>query len=365
MGIAARPHRRATSIAVGIALVIGLAAPPVLAVEPVATTIDMAWQGTPEGGVPFTATVTLSLVEPQGAPATDATGDVTVAEGTTVLGSCPLDTGTCNMPPLTLATGDHTLTVSYAGDEGFAGATTDKLVPVVANKIDATGVGLNRTTFYPYRDGYKDKVTARGTRNEPASVTIKVKSPTGKTLKTVTIATGTGAYAWAWNGRNASGKMYAAGKYKITQTLNDGHMSKTWKSYVNLSAKRLYTYTKSYKKSMAQRSAGSPSKGWVGWKFTLPSATVYKKVVFSVYGKSGSPRGVFGPHDYSICPSNTTWNYRCTSPYATFPASWSWKSVSGSVSRNRHGTTVRLYAIAGYRTYLQYGRVTVTYAVLK
>ncbi len=89
MGTAARPLKRAISTAVGIALVIGLAAPPVFAVDPAATSVDMTVNGTPEGGVPFTATVTLSQVDPPG-PATAATGDVTVAEGATTLDSCTL-----------------------------------------------------------------------------------------------------------------------------------------------------------------------------------------------------------------------------------------------------------------------------------
>jgi hypothetical protein len=113
----------------------------------------MTWLGTPEGGVPFTATVTLSQVDPPGV-ATAATGDVTVAEGATTLDSCTLASGTCDVT-LTLATvGDSTLTVSYAGDANFAAATNDKSVTVIANTIQATGVALNYGTLYPYKDGY-------------------------------------------------------------------------------------------------------------------------------------------------------------------------------------------------------------------
>jgi hypothetical protein len=359
MGIAARPLSRATSIAVGIALVLGMAAPPVLAIEPAATTVDMAWQGTPEGGVPFLATVTLSQVDPPG-PATGATGDVTVAEGATTLGSCTLASGTCDVA-LTLATvADHTLTVSYPGDGAFAPASVDKVVTVIANTIQATGVGLNYGTFYPYKDSYRDTVTARGTRNESASVTIKVYSPTGKLLKTApAIANAEGAYAWAWNGRNASGTMYPAGKYRVTQTLNDGYMTKTWTSYVNLSAKRLYTYTKTLTKTYAQRSYQSTYG--VIWLFTLPSATLYKKLVFKTYAKS-SPAGVFGPQDYTICRGI---DGNCVAPVAKIGSSYAWRALTGSVIRNRSGRSVRLYAVASNRSNLKYGRVVVTYSVLK
>jgi hypothetical protein len=321
----------------------------------------MAVNGTPAGGVPFTATVTLSQVDPPG-PATAATGDVTVAEGATTLDTCTLAGGTCDVTLTLASVGDHTLTVSYPGDAGFAAATTNELVTVVANTIQATGVGLSYSTFYPYKDGYRDSVTARGKRNEAASVTIKVYSPTGKLLKTApTIASATGAYSWPWSGRNSSGTMYPAGKYKITQTLNDGYMTRTFTSFVNLSAKRLYTYTKTLTKTYPQRTREAANS--VAWQFTLPSATVYKKLVFAVYAKS-APGGGFGAHDFTAC-SKSTWNTACAAPAASIGTSFAWRKVTGSVARNRSGTYVRLYAAASTRSNLKYGRVIVTYAVLK
>ena len=133
---------------------------------------------------------------------------------------------------------------------------------------------------------------------------------------------------------------------------------------VTVSLKRIYTHTLTLKQSLAQRDAGSPASGWVGWQFTLPSAAVYKKLVFGVYGKSGAPYGLFGPHDYAYCPSGWNW-YSCMAPYSTFPGSLSWKSVTGSVTRDRHGRTVRMYAVGGNRTAVGYARVVVTYGVLK
>jgi len=354
------PLQRALAFAAGVAMIAGLAGSPVLAADLVATSIDMTSVTTPVDGVPFTATVVLTQDNPTG-PATGATGAVNVTEGAVALGTCTLVAGTCDVT-LTLATGDHTLTVSYPGDGVYADATRDLPWPVAPNSIDATGVGLSYGTFYPYKDGYRDTVTARGTRNEAASVTVKVYSPTGKLLKTSpTIASATGAYAWPWNGRSSSGTMYPAGKYKITQTLNDGYMTSKVTTYVTLSAKRLYTYTKTLTKNYSQRSAQGTYS--VAWKFTLPSATVYKKLVFAVYAKS-SPTGWFGPHDFTIC-SKGTWDLRCASPYATIGKSYAWRKVTGSVSRNRSGTYVRLYAEAGPRSALKYGRVIVTYGVLK
>ncbi len=276
--------------------------------------------------------------------------------------STSLDTGTWSL-------GEHDITAVFNAtgtDYASSAPSSAWIINIVANVVEATGLAASNPTFYPYKDGYKDTTSLRGTRAEPASVAVKVVNSSSKTVKSASVPLGTGAWSVPWNGRTSTGAMLPAGTYTVRQTVTDAHgATKTFTTSVKLSAKRLYSYTKTYKKTVSDRSAGSPSKGWIGWKFSLPSATVYKKVVFAVYGKSGSPRGVFGPHDYSVCPSATAWNWQCTNPYATFPSSWSWKSVTGSVTRNRHGTTVRMYAIAGNRTAVQYGRVTVTYGVLK
>lgn len=357
--ISASLARRGAALAIALTMLPGVAAPPaILAAGPVPTSIDMTWTSSPVGGVPFEASVTLTQVDPPG-PAAGATGDVTVTEGATTLGTCTLASGTCGVT-LTLTAGDHTLTVSYPGDAAFEATSKDVTWTVPANTIDATGVGLNYSTFYPYKDGYRDAVTARGTRHEAASVTIKVYSPTGRLLKTAPlIASATGAYAWAWNGRKSSGTMYPAGKYKITQKLNDGYMTKTWTSYVNLSAKRLYTYTKTLTKDYAHRSY--QNKYGVIWLFTLPSASVYKKLVFKTYAKS-SPAGAFGPQNYTVCAGL---DGSCVAPMAKIGSSLAWRSVTGSASKNRSGRSVRLYAWASPRSNLKYGRVIVTYAVLK
>ena len=39
--------------------------------------------------------------------------------------------------------------------------------------------------------------------------------------------------------------------------------------------------------------------------------------------------------------------------------------MTGMVTRNRHGRTVRMYAVGGNKTYVSYARVIVTYGVLK
>jgi len=310
-----------------------------------------------------------------GVEVADAAASALAPAGTVAIKVDGITKGTLTLPDASLqlntgtwALGARSITAVFSSTNADFATSTSAAFPITisSNVVEATGLQATWTTFYPYKDGYRDTTTLRGRRAEPASVAVKVVSPTGKTVKTASVALGTGAWGVPWNGRNSIGTMLAAGRYTVKQTVTDALGAKvTFTSYVTLSAKRLYTYTKAFKKTVAQRSAGSLSAGWLGWKFTLPSATVYKKVVFAVYGKSGTPRGIFGPHDYTYCPSTTAWDYRCTWPYTTFPGSASWKSLAGSVSRNRHGTTVRMYAIGGYRTSVLYARVTVTYGVLK
>jgi hypothetical protein len=261
--------------------------------------------------------------------------------------------------------GEHTISASFVPDDYYAPGGTDPTVSITVvpdTSVSASGVGVSYPTFYPYRDNYRDTVEAKGSRNEPLKVSIKVINPNGRTIKTASLAEGTGAYKWAWSGRNSSGSMYATGKYKVVQTLTDraGHVLVVT-SYTNLSKKRLYTYKSTLTKTYSQRTRESANG--VAWQFTMPTATVYKKVVFSVYAKS-SPAGWFGPHDFATC-EKTTWQLDCAEPFEKIGSSWAWRSLTASAGSNRSGTYVRLYAVASTRSNLKYGRVTVTYGVLK
>lgn len=341
----------------------GTSAPWIVAVTKMPTSIDITPLAPPVGGQSFGATVTLKQTDPEG-PATGATGDATVTEGTIGLGSCALASGSCTVN-LTLAAGSHTLTVSYAGDAKLAAATHDVTWNVPVRPIGATGVGLNYKTFYPVKDGYRDSVKARGTRSEPLSVTIKVYSPSGSKLKTVRLPSGTGAYAWSWNGRNASGTIYPAGKYRITQKLaRPDKTSRTWTTYVTLSRKRLYTYTKTLTQSYPDQVDYSDT-GWAGWKFTLPSATVYKKIVFGADARSNLPAGRFGPQDYTVCTSAYV-GPACTSLSKALPRTRAWTNLTGSVSKNIKSGRARIFMWSnGARVYPYRVHVVVTYGVLK
>ena len=123
-----------------------------------------------------------------------------------------------------LDVGTYTYEASYSGNattEASSGQVTFEVTAVPDTTLDASGVTVNYSTFYPAKDSYKDKLTISGVRDEPITVTIKIYSPTGKKIKTVAVASAGGAYSYLWSGRTSSGKIRAAGKYKIVQTLKD------------------------------------------------------------------------------------------------------------------------------------------------
>lgn len=331
-----------------------------LSLEVIKIPTDPSWGALSQvkGGVPMSARFYVN--RPGIGLASGSTGTATVKEGSTVLATCAVVDATCDFG-MTLSTGLHTLTLDYGGDATFAASQRVEQVDVPADAVEATGVGVNLATFYPYKDGYKDTVLIRGTRAEPISAAIRIYGPTGKLVRTFSVASASGSYAVAWNGRTATGAALAAGRYKVVQTLNDGHSAKAFTSYATISMKRLRTYTKTLTKDYAHRSAQGTYS--VAWDFSLPSATVYKKLVFWVYAKS-SPSGAFGPHNFQLCGAGT-FDLSCGSPAASISGSFAWRKVTGSASTNRSGRLVRLYGVAYVRSNLKSGRVTVTYAVLK
>jgi hypothetical protein len=75
-------------------------------------------------GVPVTFTVTLSPVAPgTGTP----TGTVTLFDGDTVLGTAQLDANGQAAFTFAFDAGDHSLTVSYGGDDNFQTSISDPL----------------------------------------------------------------------------------------------------------------------------------------------------------------------------------------------------------------------------------------------
>ena len=92
--------------------------------------------------VTFTATVTSAA----GAP----TGTVTFEDGTTVLGTAPLNAGVATFAISTLAVGSHTITAAYSGDTDFATAigVTTETVDAAATSTGPQVTGVKRFGFH-------------------------------------------------------------------------------------------------------------------------------------------------------------------------------------------------------------------------
>jgi hypothetical protein len=287
-------------------------------------------------------------------------------------------------------------TATYSGNADNKGATSSPLdMMIVADTVHATGVGRQYSTFYPYRDGYEDTDAIKGTRGETIGVTIRIYNPSGALIRTVTIGSGTGSYSYSWNGRNSAGTEYAAGAYKITQTLKDSAgTSKTYTNSVYLSHKILYTYSKAiahYGSSVAAKGTIAPgtisfnttshytvlktgSGGWagVGWEFTLPSATIYKSIKFQIYAKGGLgvPPTDIGMQNFKTCPyvASTTWDVSCFDRMVGVgnQGTTAWYTTYGYVTTNRSGNRARGIISDGAGTWYVYKvQVVVTYGILK
>jgi len=309
-----------------------------------------------------------------------------------------LDTRSVDDPAFTLGplpAGVRHYVAEYSGDADHAPATSPVFtLTVVADTVEATGVGLQYTTFYPPTDSYRDTVAVRGVRAEPISVGIRIYGPTGSLVRSATVARASGAYAYAWNGRNSGGTILANGKYKVVQTLTDEAGTKrVVTTYVNLSNKKLVTYSTYVTKlgsSLSAKGSGSGgsvvtstsagyaklnpgSAGWAlaGWEFVLPSATVYKSVTFQVYAKArgSAPPTYIAMQDFTTCARSSTWYDTCFDRYRAIgnaSGALAWYQTGSTSAANRSGRYVRGLVDAGYgSTYVYKARVKVVYAILR
>jgi FlgD Ig-like domain len=250
-----------------------------------------------------------------------------------------------------LPLGLHVFTAAYEGDASFSAANSDPFtVQVVSDVVEATARALAPTTFYPYRDGYRDTVKASGTRAEPASVAFVVKNGSGRTVRTASVALGSGAYAWAWNGRTASGTRVPAGRYTIRTTYHDAAgTAKTVSQTVTVSSKRLYWSSTTLTRTGSQTLKRTSS--WGAWQFTMPTATVYRNLRLTIWGYADIAfyRAGFGAQDTRSCAWSTI-SPDCTSGDKDLPT-MSLSSASVALNAYRHkGRSVRAYAwLAGAR----------------
>ena len=106
---------------------------------------------------------------------------------------------------------------------------------------------------------------------------------------------------------------------------------------------------------------------WFGYQFSLPSATIYKSLVFSIYGRSTTVPGiVIGAVDNRICPiTSTSWDPGCVGSWTGVGFSTAWYSKSLSTTYNRSGLYVRAFAAANGAGGVAKARLRVAYGILR
>jgi hypothetical protein len=301
-------------------------------------------------------------------PLPAATGTMTlkrVSNGA-VLGTLPVvgGPGPYVFPLPVFPIGTVGIRAEYSGDVNFDASVSETfLLTVQADVVQATGVTTNYTSFYPYKDGYRDTVAIRGVRNEPASVSIRIYNSANRPVKAFSFASATGPYVASWTGRTSSGAILANGTYRVVQTLTDsGGMRLVVSRNVTLSGKRLYTY------STVLNLAGPTKRttSWAAWQFTLPSAQVYKSLKVQIYGRSITIPGVsIGTQDVRRCAFTATYSPNCVATWIGMGYTTNWYTRVPSPTYNRSGRYVRAFAVANGTGAVSKARLYVTYALLK
>jgi len=322
-------------------------------------------------------------------------GTMLFVDGAAILGNGSIDpdTGTASLKVGLVGVGDHQLVGMAFGDSVNAGSLSAPVTVTVTPDVQvlASGIGLSASTVYPYKDGYRDTVEARGARAEPATVAISVYAPTGKRVRTAKVALGSGLYSWAWNGRNASGTLLPAGRYRVVQVLTDTRrhtLSST--KYVALSSKRLVWKTASisrYGENFNYWNASSyasvsivysmftrgvflfgnlyDEQAWVEWDFKLPPAVKYGRLTWAVLGAVHYPSVTSGPAVLSF------WNYAADDEdaLARTGTRYGWYSIKVSAPDFVKNGRVRAFVTAyGYDEGswdVEKVKLTYSYAVLQ
>jgi Big-like domain-containing protein/flagellar hook capping protein FlgD len=318
------------TVGIGTSIALSSSQEPVLSTQPVTITATLS---------PSTATGGTLKIEDAFDGATLATASVT--PGSTSVSFTGL-----------LAIGSHPLTASYTGD-GDYGPSVAHLTETVQADTGVTANGsVQFSTFYPYRDGYRDTNEIRGSLSEPASVLIRIYAPSGSLFRTIDLGHRTpGRYGYTWTGRRADGSLLIAGTYRIVQRITDDAANvKNVSSRVVLSHKRLRWTISSITLYGSQVRAGAdPGNGYistarssyyrgvrlssgnagvaVAYRFTVRSALRYgNAVTFKVLGRSPNGTKVYeGLWDRTLCaPSFVDCYHR-----KSMGPSYGWWSIGG------------------------------------
>jgi hypothetical protein len=346
------------AMALAAALAVGGLA-PVAAVESIPTTTTLDPVPSPiQTHHPLTLTARVEPAPPDMAAAV-VFKDFFNAEDS-VLGTVDIVGGIATLVVPTLAVGTHSLTAEYLGDGTYEDSTSVAVeVVVTVDVVEASGVGVGLSTFYPKVDGYKDTLPVKGMRGEPLTVAITIRNSAGKIVRSAALGKAAGAYTWSWNGKNKAGTLQPAGTYTVRQVLGDGYGTTTVTKTIKLSWKKLDW--RSYTTTKTLRQATTGGQGWAGWTFTVPAATVYGKLTVGAYAKG---YGAVGARE-AVC-GGATWNVNCF--YGReFSGGWAWYSTS--MSGKQYVTSAERVRVIVLNLGGKFGfekvKVTLKYAVLR
>jgi Bacterial Ig-like domain (group 3) len=358
-----------------------------------------------------TALLKATVSTPKGGGFVSSTGTVTFYDGTTNLGTVPLgqtDFGS-DVAPLYVSfptTGVHLLHATWNGSATATASTSpDDALSVSADVVSATNVGVSSSSLYPVIDGYEDTLSIHGELNEPGSVAITVTNTTTHAVAARFNVPNRGATGWdiVWDGRTVvappfvisrhgaplpSGKIVAAGTYRVTQVITDTLGTKlTVSNDVVLSLKKLDWHTGSttlagdhisasggFNGSVSRSTAyaaglrlnlsfytGTPWEA-AGYQFTLPSAAVYSAISFAVLGK-GTAGAALGLQDrqYGTWAAGHAWIIDDFA-LASLPSHYAWTTFVGDPANDRIGRTVRgTVVVSGNGDHYDIAEVRLTY----
>ncbi|HEY6568913.1 MAG TPA: FlgD immunoglobulin-like domain containing protein, partial [Candidatus Limnocylindrales bacterium] len=354
-----KPMPRRLVAGFGAVALVASFATSAVAADPSTVTLTLDTPGTLQANHAFTLT---AVVAPATAGFdTDATIEFVDANGSGDDCEVAVDPGNATSCTIDLAhAGDHSYTATYSGNLVLAGSVSDPPLEftVVADTVDATGVGVNYGTFYPVKDNYRDTLKISGNRQEAIAVTIRIYNANDKRVARVTKSLASGGYSYSWNGKDGK-KLLPAGKYRVVQTLVDGAgTTRTVTNNVNLSRKKLVTVTKTISKNGAAagassgnaRKAGTAARLKAGanpalaaWQLKLPSAITYKSIMlrFQVAAHLSAPPSIIAMQNFNIC---TDWSATCfdrVKGIGNTSGSAKWYSTKGGPSAHRNGRVVR------------------------
>jgi len=358
-------RRLTASMALAAALAVGGLA-PVAAADPIATTTTLeASAATLQEHHPLTLTATVARVAAPD-PAPPIVGTVTLkdvyngGDGQS-FGPVGVADGQATFEFSTLLVGTHVFTAEFTNADGaYEDSKSDPVeVIVTVDVVEAAGVGVGLSTFYPKVDGYKDTLPVKGTRGEALTVAITIRNSAGKIVRSASLGKAKGAYTWSWNGKNKAGTLQPAGTYTVRQVLGDGYGTMTVTRTVKLSWKKLDW--RSFTTTKTLRQAATGGQGWAGWNITVPAATVYGKLTVGAYAKG---YGAVGARE--VACRGTTWDVNCY--YGrNFSGGWAWYSTSmPGKSFVSSAERVRVIVLnLGGKFGFEKVKVTIKYAVLR